>query len=63
MRSAKGIGLPTQWSSTWRKQQRVAFFKKAIRWGADAITEYNASLGKRFPSVPATTRPFQCQCE
>jgi hypothetical protein len=42
----KGIALPEQWATTWRKSQRIAFYRKAMRWGAEAIERHNFACGE-----------------
>jgi hypothetical protein len=49
---AHGVALPKQWATGWRKNLRVAFYRKAIRWGTKAIEEHNASIRERSGMGP-----------
>ena len=60
---AKGIVLPTQWNSSWQKQQRTAFVNKAMKWDLAAIAAHNHSLGaRRYSPSPLPHALTTCHC-
>jgi hypothetical protein len=43
--------LPHQWNGGWIKKERVAFFKKAMKWSALSIEKHNIIHGEHVHAL------------